>query len=129
MGIVRGSGQFVCAFHFQNSNSVDGRTPDQHEVQMGLDGHALMLPGNFKLGQNMQTQRRQRLPHTGFKPVAPLQDQQALQAVSSGQHLAGQSGTRAVPVLADVAHTHIAGAVAQMGGRTLLRDSLKPLTN
>lgn len=124
--VVRRVGQLVRAFHFQNSYGIDGRTPNQHEVQMGLYGHALVLPSDFQLWQHIQAQGRQRLPHTGFKPVAPLQDQQTLQAVSRGQHLSGQGGTRALPVLADVAHAHIGGAVAQVGGGVMLRNRLQP---
>ena len=56
MGIVRRSWLLVCAFHFQNAYGIDGRAPDQHKIKMGFNGHALMLPVDFKLGQHIQTQ-------------------------------------------------------------------------
>ncbi|MPN30584.1 hypothetical protein SDC9_178055 [bioreactor metagenome] len=126
---MRRSWQLVRTLHFQNPYGVDGSTPDQHKIKMGLDGHPLILPVDLKLRQNMQAQRCQSLSHAGFKPVPSLQGQKALQTVSGGQHLAGKSGTRTFPVLPNVAHAHIGGPVAQMGDGTLLRNHLQPLTN
>ena len=73
MGIVRGGGQLVCAFHFQNAYGIDGRAPDQNKIQMSLDRYALMLPVDFKLGKYMQAQRFQSLPNPGLEPVPALQ--------------------------------------------------------
>ena len=56
MGIVRRSWQLVRTLHFQNPYGIDGRTPDQHKIKVGFDGHALMLPVDLKLGQNVQAQ-------------------------------------------------------------------------
>lgn len=53
--------QLVGAFNFQNAYGIDGCAPYQHKIKMGFDGHALMLPVNLKLGQNIQAQRGQRL--------------------------------------------------------------------
>ena len=100
---------------------------DQHKIQMCLNGYALMLPVDLKLGQYMQTQRCQSLANPGFKPMPPLQDQKALQAVGGRQYLAGERGPWAFPMLANVAHTHIAGTVAQMGKRVFVGKGLQTL--
>ena len=107
MRIVRCVGQLVRTFYFQNSNSVDGRTPAQHEVQMGLDGHALMLPVNFKLGQDMQAQRRQ-LQTSG--PVAGSTGGPGCQQWAAPCGPEQHEGT---PSVGDVAHAHIGGAVSR----------------
>ena len=127
MGFVRRCWKFVSTFHFQNAYGIDGGTPYQHKIEMGLDGHTLMLPVDFKLGQNMQSQRCQSLFHPCFKPVPTLQRKQTLQTVCYRQHLSSQCSSWAFPVLTDITHTHIGRSVAQVCGGILLGNSLQPL--
>ena len=116
MGIVRRSRQLVRTLHFQNPYGIDGRTPDHHKIQMCLDGYALMLPVDLKLGQYMQAQGCQSLANPGFKPMPALQGQQALQAVCGGQHLSGQRSPWTFPVLTNVTHVqHRTTAAPQCG--------------
>jgi len=46
----------VCAFNFQNAYGIDRWAPRPAQNQDELDGHALMLPVDLKLGQYMQAQ-------------------------------------------------------------------------
>lgn len=67
------------AFDFQNPYRRARLFPDQGEIQMRADRRAFVTVPNLQLRQHMQAQGRKALTHAIFKPVSPLQGEQAFQ--------------------------------------------------